>query len=88
MLVSLTNAADAGHVGRELARRGLWVKRLENATGVHFFVGAHSAEVAQDDLRSIDGVADVAGGVMINVVAAFPGGVDDGLQVGMAHSFG
>jgi 3-deoxy-7-phosphoheptulonate synthase len=60
MLVSLTNTADAGHVSRELARRGLWVKRLENATGVHFFVGAHSAEVAQDDLRSIDGVADVA----------------------------
>ncbi len=60
MLVSLTTEADPGHVSRELVRRGLWVKRLESDAGVHFVVGAHSARVAGDDLRGIDGVADVA----------------------------
>ena len=60
MLVSLTPAADTGHVSRELVRRGLWVKRLESASGVHFVVGAHSARVDRTDLVGIAGVADVA----------------------------
>lgn len=59
MLITVKPGSDAARVARELAARGLWVRRLEGAS-VHFLVESHSAQVDPASLRDVPGVADVA----------------------------
>lgn len=60
MIVTLTPGVEPAAVQRELAGRGLWVRRLEADGRVQFFVEPGSARVAAAALERIDGVAAVA----------------------------
>jgi 3-deoxy-7-phosphoheptulonate synthase len=62
MIVSLKNDANPTAVIGELARRGLWVSRVEHTSGggpIHFVIAPHSAAVAVDDLARIEGISAV-----------------------------
>lgn len=60
LIVTLKPGADADAVQRQLAGRGLWVRRLEAPGGVVFYVEPSSARVDAAVLAVIDGVAGVA----------------------------
>lgn len=60
MIVSLQIGSDPARVQRELVRRGCWVKRLQGANSVSFWIEPSSRHVAVEELRQIEGVADVA----------------------------
>lgn len=63
MIVALDSGTEADAVGRELARRGLWARRLGDAGGgaaAHFLIRQGSASVDAAELLAIDGVASVA----------------------------
>ncbi len=62
MIVSLKQGADPSAVLGELARRGLWVSRVEHAVGsgaLHYVIAPHSAAASADELCSIDGISAV-----------------------------
>jgi len=60
LIVTLKPGADPDAVQRQLAGRGLWVRRLEAGGDVQFFVEQSSARVDPAALAVIDGVAGVA----------------------------
>jgi 3-deoxy-7-phosphoheptulonate synthase len=60
LIVTLVPGADPESVRRQLAGRGLWVRRHQGGTDVQFYVEPGSAWVDADTLREIDGVASVA----------------------------
>lgn len=60
LIVILTPEAEPNEVQRELAGRGLWVRRMEADGRVQFYVEPGSAHVDAEALREIDGVAAVA----------------------------
>jgi 3-deoxy-7-phosphoheptulonate synthase len=62
MIVSLKQDADPTAVMGELARRGLWVSRVEHTAGggpLHYVIAPHSAAVGADELARIDGISAV-----------------------------
>jgi 3-deoxy-7-phosphoheptulonate synthase len=60
MLVVVSPGADPAAIARALAERGLWVERLDGGARVAFRVLPHSAAIAADALRAIEGVDEVA----------------------------
>jgi 3-deoxy-7-phosphoheptulonate synthase len=60
VIITLKSGADAARVQRELAGRGLWVRKLETETNVSFWVEAHSAQVPHEQILQIEGVAALA----------------------------
>jgi 3-deoxy-7-phosphoheptulonate synthase len=60
VIVTLKSGADAARVQRELTGRGLWVRKLESAASVCFWVEAHSVHVLEEQILQIDGVAGLA----------------------------
>jgi len=63
MIVSLKQGADAAAVMRELAGRGLWVSHVERGAGgapLHYVIAPHSAEVDEEELSRVEGVASVS----------------------------
>ena len=61
MIVTIKAGADAQAVQRELAARGLWVKRFEGGGRVHFAVEPNSMAVREEEVARIGGVESVAG---------------------------
>jgi 3-deoxy-7-phosphoheptulonate synthase len=59
MLVTLKPHADAACVQAALVRLGLWTERLAGDVGVAFAIAPHSAAAHVNELRCIEGVADV-----------------------------
>ncbi|MEM1025386.1 MAG: 3-deoxy-7-phosphoheptulonate synthase [Myxococcota bacterium] len=59
MIVTLSKGADGAAVKKQLVARGLWVERLEGAEVVAFQVSPSSRPIDSDELRSVQGVADV-----------------------------
>jgi 3-deoxy-7-phosphoheptulonate synthase len=60
VIVTLRADAEPAEVQRELARRGLWFRRLEAEDHVQFYVEPGSARVEVNALREIAGVASIA----------------------------
>ncbi|MBX3185230.1 MAG: 3-deoxy-7-phosphoheptulonate synthase [Polyangiaceae bacterium] len=60
MIVRLKPGSDPDAVQRELAQRGLWVRRFEGTSGVTLTIEPSSRRVSAEELRAIDGVLDVA----------------------------
>jgi 3-deoxy-7-phosphoheptulonate synthase len=60
LIVTLEPGADADAVQRQLAGRGLWVRRLQSDRGIQFFVEPGSAHIDPASLSAIAGVAAVA----------------------------
>jgi 3-deoxy-7-phosphoheptulonate synthase len=60
LIVTLQPGADADAVQRQLAGRGLWVRRLQSGRDVQFYVEPGSARVDAASLLGIPGVAAVA----------------------------
>lgn len=62
MIVTIKKDAVTTDVRAELARLGLWVKRLEGGGRVQFLVGAHSRRVPSEEVLAVDGVELVTRG--------------------------
>lgn len=60
LIITLEPSADPGAVQRELAGRGLWVRRMQAGDRVHFYVEQGSARVDVASLGEIAGVESVA----------------------------
>jgi 3-deoxy-7-phosphoheptulonate synthase len=79
LIVTLVPGADSDAVQRQLAGRGLWVRRHQVGREVQFYVEPGSARVDVDALRQIDGVAAVASEPSMHpLVDARSGAVDVG----------
>jgi 3-deoxy-7-phosphoheptulonate synthase len=60
LIVTLLPGADADAVQRQLAGRGLWVRRLAAGSDIQFYIEPGSARVAALAIQSMEGVAAVA----------------------------
>jgi 3-deoxy-7-phosphoheptulonate synthase len=60
LIVTLLPGADADSVQKQLAGRGLWVRRLASGHDIQFIIEPGSARVAAASIEAIEGVAAVA----------------------------
>jgi 3-deoxy-7-phosphoheptulonate synthase len=60
LIVTVVHGADPDAVQRELAGRGLWVRRFQAGADVQFYVEPGSARVDATEIEAIEGVASVA----------------------------
>lgn len=59
MIVTAMQGADSAQIQADLARLGLWAKKLEGQGSTQFVVAAHSSTVALETISALAGVSEV-----------------------------